>query len=47
MVKATVIIKDKNFRIVIPEAIRMVEKLGIGDVIEIDVRKIEKQKVSA
>ncbi len=47
MAKATIIIKDKNYRIVIPEAIRMIEKLSIGDVIEIDVRKIEKQKAQA
>ncbi len=44
MAKATVVIKDKNFRIVIPEAVRMVENLDVGDVIEIDVKKIEKPK---
>ncbi len=43
MAKATIVIKDKNFRIVIPEAIRIVEKLSVGDVIEIDIKKIEKQ----
>jgi bifunctional DNA-binding transcriptional regulator/antitoxin component of YhaV-PrlF toxin-antitoxin module len=44
MAKTTVIIKDKNFRIVIPEAVRIAEKLEVGDVIEIDVKKIEKPK---
>lgn len=46
MAKATILIKDKNFRIVIPEAVRMVERLEVGDIIEIDVKKIEKQKVT-
>jgi bifunctional DNA-binding transcriptional regulator/antitoxin component of YhaV-PrlF toxin-antitoxin module len=46
MAKATIVIKDKNFRIVIPEAIRIIEKLNVGDVIEIDVKKIEKSKAT-
>jgi bifunctional DNA-binding transcriptional regulator/antitoxin component of YhaV-PrlF toxin-antitoxin module len=45
MAKTTIVIKDKNFRIVIPEAIRAAEKLEIGDIIEIDIRKIGKIEV--
>ncbi len=44
MAKTTLVIKDKNFRIVIPEAIRMAEKLNVGDVIEIDIKKVEKPR---
>lgn len=42
MAKTTIVLKDKNFRIVIPEAVRIAENLNVGDVIEIDIRKIEK-----
>lgn len=42
MARTTVVIKDKNFRIVIPEAVRIAENLEVGDVIEIDVKKIGK-----
>ena len=42
MAKTTILIKDKNFRIVIPEAVRIAENLQVGDVIEIDIRKIGK-----
>ncbi len=42
MAKTTIVIKDKNFRIVIPEAVRIAENLQVGDVIEIDVKKIGK-----
>ncbi len=42
MTKATILIKDKNFRIVIPEAVRIAEELKVGDIIEIDIRKIKK-----
>ncbi len=49
MAKATILIKDKNFRIVIPEAVRMAERLEVGDIIEIDIQKIKpnplKQKI--
>lgn len=41
MTKATIEIKDKNFRIVLPVGVRKAEKLNVGDFIEIDVRKIE------
>jgi len=48
MVKTTVqISKDTKWRIVIPEIVRKVEELQPGDFIEIDVKKIEKSKVSA
>ncbi|MDO8726626.1 MAG: hypothetical protein Q7J35_11215 [Candidatus Methanoperedens sp.] len=42
MAKTTILIKDKNFRIVIPEAVRKAEKLEINDIVEIDIRKIGK-----
>ena len=42
MVKTTLVIKDKNFRIVIPEAVRMVEELKVGDAIEIEIKKVTK-----
>lgn len=42
MVKTTLVIKDKNFRIVIPEAVRMVEDLNVGDAIEIEIKKVNK-----
>ena len=44
MAKTTIIIKDKNFRIVIPEGVRIAEQLDVGDIIEIDIKKyINKQ----
>ena len=44
MAKTTIIIKDKNFRIVIPEGVRIAEELEVGDIIEIDIKKyINKQ----
>ena len=42
MAKTTVVINDTNFRIVIPKAIRAAEKLELGDIIEMDIRKIGK-----
>ncbi len=42
MAKTTIVIKDKNFRIVIPEAVRIAENLQVGDVVELEVKKIEK-----
>ncbi len=47
MVRTTVqISKDSKWRIVIPEIVRKVEDLQPGDFIEIDIRKIEKQKAT-
>jgi len=42
MARTTIILKDKNFRITIPEEIRIAEGLNHGDIIEIDVKKLEK-----
>lgn len=42
MAKTTLVITDKNFRIVIPRAVRMVEELKIGDAIEIEIKKVNK-----
>lgn len=42
MAKTTIILKDKNFRITIPEEIRIAEDLNQNDIIEIDVRRLEK-----
>ncbi len=42
MARTTIIVKDKNFRITIPEEIRIAEGLNQGDIIEIDVHKLEK-----
>ena len=48
MVRTTVqISKDSKWRIVLPEIVRKVEDLCPGDFIEIDVKKIEKPKVTA
>ena len=48
MVRTTVqISKDSKWRIVLPEIVRKVEDLRPGDFIEIDVKKIEKPKVTA
>lgn len=44
MARTTLIVKDKNFRITIPEEIRIAEGIKQGDIIEIDVRRIEKPK---
>lgn len=44
MVRTTVIVKDKNFRITIPEEVRLAEGIKQGDIIEIDVKKVEKPK---
>lgn len=44
MAKDTVIIKDKNWRISLSEAIREAENLNIGDIIEIDVKKVSTAK---
>ncbi len=43
MARTTLIVKDKNFRITIPEEIRIAEGIKQGDIIEIDVRKLEKK----
>ena len=42
MAKATIELKDKNFRIVLPEAVRKAENLQVGDFIEIEVKKLGK-----
>ena len=44
MAKTTIIIKDKNFRIVIPEGVRIAEELEVGDIIEIDIKKYINKK---
>jgi bifunctional DNA-binding transcriptional regulator/antitoxin component of YhaV-PrlF toxin-antitoxin module len=47
MVRTTVqISKDSKWRIVLPEIVRKVEDLHPGDFIEIDVKKLEKLKVT-
>ncbi len=47
MSKATIrYLDDKKRRIVIPKEIAEIEDLHEGDYIEIDVRKIEKQKIT-
>ncbi len=48
MVTTTVqISKDSKWRIVLPEIVRKVEDLQPGDFIEIDIKKIDRQKVTA
>jgi bifunctional DNA-binding transcriptional regulator/antitoxin component of YhaV-PrlF toxin-antitoxin module len=48
MVRTTVqISKDSKWRIVLPEIVRKVEELQPGDFIEIDIRKIDRLKVTA
>ncbi len=48
MVKATIKFMDvSRRRIIIPKEIIEVEDLHEGDYIEIDVKKIEKQKITA
>jgi len=42
--KATIQVNDKKFRIVIPQDIRTLENINVGDFIEIDVKKIKKPK---
>ncbi|HWQ96338.1 MAG TPA: hypothetical protein VN368_03085 [Candidatus Methylomirabilis sp.] len=46
MAKATIQVNDPKFRIVIPQDIRTLENINIGDYIEIDVKKLEKQKIA-
>lgn len=47
MAKATIrYLDEKKRRIVIPKEIAEIEDLHEGDYIEIDVKKIEKQKVT-
>jgi AbrB family looped-hinge helix DNA binding protein len=47
MSKATIrYLDEKKRRIVIPKEIAEIEDLHEGDYIEIDVRKIEKQKIT-
>ncbi len=48
MVKATIrYLDEKKRRIVIPKEVAEVEDLHEGDYIEIDIKKIEKSKVTA
>lgn len=42
MARTTLIVTDKNFRITIPEEIRMAEEIKQGDMIEIDVKNLGK-----
>lgn len=42
MAKATVQVNDVKYRIVIPQDIRKLENIELGDFIEIDVKKIDK-----
>lgn len=44
MAKTTVQVSDKKFRVVIPQDIRSLEGIDLGDFIEIDIKKIEKPK---
>ncbi|MDD5473834.1 MAG: hypothetical protein PHU34_06760 [Candidatus Methanoperedens sp.] len=44
MTKTTIIVTDKNFRITIPEELRVTEGINQGDIIEIDVKNIGKPK---
>lgn len=44
MVRTTIIVTDKNFRITIPEEIRMAERITQGDMIEIDVKNLGKHE---
>jgi len=44
MTKTTIIVTDKNFRITIPEELRVAEGINQGDIIEIDVKNIGKPK---
>lgn len=44
MTKTTLIVTDKNFRITIPEELRIAEEINQGDIIEIDVKNIGKPK---
>ncbi len=47
MVRTTVqVSKDSKWRIVLPEIVRKVEDLQPGDFIEIDIKKIDRQKVT-
>jgi bifunctional DNA-binding transcriptional regulator/antitoxin component of YhaV-PrlF toxin-antitoxin module len=46
MAKATIQVNDPKFRIVIPQDIRNLEDISIGDFVEIDIRKIEKPKAA-
>jgi bifunctional DNA-binding transcriptional regulator/antitoxin component of YhaV-PrlF toxin-antitoxin module len=39
MAKTTLVLKDKFFRIVVPEAVRIAEGISLGDVIEVDITK--------
>ncbi len=44
MAKTTIQVNDPKFRIVVPQDIRTLENINIGDYIEIDIKKIEKPK---
>lgn len=44
MTKATIIVTDKNFRVTIPEEIRIAEGIRQGDIIEVDIKAIRKQE---
>lgn len=46
MAKATIQVNDPKFRIVIPQDIRTLENIDLGDFVEIDIRKIEKPKAA-
>ncbi len=46
MAKTTVQVNDPKFRIVIPLDIRTLENIHLGDFVEIDIKKIEKSKVT-
>ena len=47
MAKATIQVNDPKFRIVIPQDIRTLEDISIGDFVEIDIRKIDRPKERA
>ncbi len=44
MAKTTLIVTDRNFRITIPEEIRLAERITQGDLIEIEVRNLGKHE---
>lgn len=44
MARTTLIVTDKNFRITIPEEVRVAEGIRQGDIIEVDVKNLGKQE---
>lgn len=44
MAITTITITDRNFRITIPEDVRIAEGLRVGDTVQLDVTRIERKK---